>query len=280
MNILVESGATKSTCIGYNDACTFFHYKTTGINATYAPKEKIIDIFKEIIAKNNIVVAEIENIHYYGAGCFKPDNAAKVKEALSCLFPKTNITVLSDLHATCLALCNSQKGFSGILGTGSASCFYDGENIIDKAPSLGFLIGDEGSGTHIGKLFVKEYLTDNLDPDIAQNFEDTFMFSKTIVFTKMYQEENPQAFFASIPPFLQKHIDNKQIKKIIANSFQDFFDKQIDYYGKFPYPWFFCGSIAYFFQDILIKTARKNSIKIEKIIQECAPALLYNTLNY
>jgi N-acetylglucosamine kinase-like BadF-type ATPase len=273
MNILIESGATKSTCIGYKGACTFFIYKTAGINATYATKESITAIFEEIITKNNIIVAEIENVRYYGAGCFNTNNAEKVKTALFELFPQANIAVFSDLYAACHALCNNRKGFVGILGTGSASCFYDGVEITDTAPSLGFMLGDEGSGTHIGKLFVKEYFTNKIDNDIAIDFEETFAVSKSIVLEKIYREAKPQAFFASIPIFLQKHLENNTIKKVIANSFQSFFNQQIDYYGKCNYPWFFCGSIAYYFQNILLETAHKNSIEIKEIIQECAGQL-------
>jgi len=270
MNILIESGATKSTSIGYNDTCTFFTYKTIGINATYASKETIIAVFQEIITKNNIITAEIENIYYYGAGCFNVMNALKVKEALLDLFPTANIDVFSDLLAACHALCTNVKGFVGILGTGSASCFFDGKQIVDKAPALGYLLGDEGSGTYIGKMFVKEYLTDKIDATIALHFEETFAISKSGVVEKIYQTPKPQTFFSSIPIFLQKHLENIQIETLIANSFQDFFDIQTDYYGKFSHPWFFCGSIAYFFQDILIETAQKNNIIIEKIIQGAA----------
>jgi N-acetylglucosamine kinase-like BadF-type ATPase len=233
MNILIESGATKSTCIGYKDACTFFIYQTTGINATYATKSEISAIFEDMIIQNEIKVAEIANIRYYGAGCFNRHNAEKVKEALSGLFPTTNITVWSDLYAACHALCNQKKGFVGILGTGAASCFYDGAQIVDKAHSLGWLLGDEGSGVYLGKMFVKEYITDKIDPQITQDFEKTFAVSKPVVFKKVYQAQKPQTFFASIPVFLQKHIENKQIKTIIENSFQDFFNQQFDYYSAF-----------------------------------------------
>jgi len=274
MNILIESGATKSTCIGYNGACTFFTYNTAGINATYASKEAIITIFEEFITKNNIVVAAVEQIRYYGAGCFHAKNAAKVQEALRSLFPNANIVVLSDLYAACHALCKNRKGFAGILGTGAASCLYDGAQIIDKAPSLGYLLGDEGSGVYLGKMFVKAYLTNKIEIEIVKDFEEAFIVSKQTVLEKVYQQSKPQVFFASIPIFLQKHLENEQIKALIANSFQDFFDQQMDYYGKLSAPWFFCGSIAYYFQDILKAVAGKNNIHVEKVIQECAVHLL------
>ena len=274
MNILIESGATKSTCIGYSGTCTFFTHKTAGINATYATKEAIKAIFEGIIAEKNLRVAEVENIRYYGAGCFNAISAEKVKSVLSASFPNAHITVLSDLYAACHALCNHREGFVGILGTGSASCFYDGEQIVDKAPSLGYLLGDEGSGTNLGKQFLKEYFTNKLSPEIVQDFETTFSVSKTVVLEKIYREPKPQVFFASIPVFLQKHIKNEQIKAIIAISFQDFFDKQMSYYGKCSAPWFFCGSVAFYFREILMEVAAKNNLIIEEIIPECAKRLL------
>jgi N-acetylglucosamine kinase-like BadF-type ATPase len=274
MNILIESGATKSTCIGYCGTCTFFTYKTAGINATYATKATIFSVFQDLIAKNSIEVNKVENIRYYGAGCFNSNHAEKVKEALTELFPNASIIVLSDLYAACHALCGNKKGFVGILGTGAASCFYDGEQITDKAPSLGYLLGDEGSGTYIGKQFVTEYLKDKISREIAQDFEKTFTISKQTVLEKVYQDPKPQVFFASIPVFLQKHIENVQIKTWVENSFQEFFNHQTEYYKVFAEPWFFCGSIAYYFQDILIETARKNNLEIADIIPECAVRLL------
>jgi N-acetylglucosamine kinase-like BadF-type ATPase len=274
MNIIIESGATKSTSIGYTGVCTFFIYKTTGINATYATKDAIFEIVEDIIAKNNVVANDVENIRYYGAGCFNTNNAEKVKNVLTSLFPKATIVVFSDLLAACHALCKNRSGFVGILGTGSATCYYDGAQIVSKAPSLGWLLGDEGSGVYLGKLFVKEYLTDKLEQKIVQDFEKSFSVSKAIVLEKVYQNPTPQTFFASIPVFLQKKIENKQIKTLVENSFQDFFDKQTEYYSEIPSPLFFCGSIAYYFQEILIETAHKNDLKIEKIIRECAEELV------
>jgi len=275
MNILIESGATKSTCIGFEGTCIFFTHKTTGINATYATKEEIVAIFQDIIAKNSIDVAKIANIRYYGAGCFHNIHAEKVKNVLHHLFPNANINVLSDLYAACHALCNHKRGFAGILGTGAASCFYDGVQIVNKAPSLGWLLGDEGSGVHLGKLFVKEYLTNKMDPEIALDFEKTFAVNSSDVFEKVYQSSNPRTFFASVPVFLQKHPDNKKIRTLIEKSFQDFFNQQIDYYSEFRHPWFFCGSIAFHFQDILLAVAQRNNVNIERIIQECAQELLF-----
>jgi N-acetylglucosamine kinase-like BadF-type ATPase len=274
MNILIESGATKSACIGYKDRCTFFNYKTKGINATYATREEIQVILQEIIVKNNIAVNEVENIRFYGAGCFNINNAEKVKVVLTSLFPSANIAVFSVLLAACHALCNNKSGFVGILGTGAASCFYNGEQIMNRTPSLGWLLGDEGSGTHLGKLFIAAYLSDKIAPEIAEDFEKTFFISKNKVIEKIYQHSKPQVFFFSIPIFLQKHIENKQIKTLVEKSFQTFFNQQKGFYKTFPHPWFFCGSIAYYFQDILKEIALKNNIKIGGIIQEAAPNLI------
>jgi N-acetylglucosamine kinase-like BadF-type ATPase len=274
MNILIESGATKSTCIGYSGTCTFFMYKTIGINATYTSKEAIFAVFEDMIVKNNMVTEEIENIRYYGAGCFNTENAEKVKKVLCTLFSNANIAVFSDLYAACHALCKKNSGFIGILGTGAASCYYNGEQITHKAPSLGYLLGDEGSGIYIGKQFITAYLKDKIDSEIAQDFEKSFETTKPKVLEKVYQTPHPQNFFASIPIFLQKYIENKQITALIANSFQDFFDQQKTYYAALPDSWFFCGSIAYYFQDILKEVALKNNIQIERIIRECATDLL------
>ena len=274
MNILIETGATKSRSIGYSDGSIFFNYKNAGINATYSTNEFIGEVLQDIITTNNVEVDEVQKVRYYGAGCMNLQNIEKVKKILQKFFPYAKIDVFSDLLAVCHALCKYDKGFVGILGTGAASCLYDGKEIIDKAPSLGYLLGDEGSGTYLGKRFLIKYLNDKFEDDITQDFEKTFEVNKQKVFQKIYQEPNPQTFLSSIPVFMYKHKENPKIEQLVSNAFYTFFQQQKKYYKRFWFPWYFCGSIAYYFQDILKEVAGKLNIEIAAIEQECAQRLL------
>ena len=81
----------------------------------------------------------------------------KIKLVLNRCFPKAKANVYPDTLAACHALFGRNAGVACILGTGSNACVYDGEKITQSIVSLGFMLGDEGSGCHIGKRIVHDY---------------------------------------------------------------------------------------------------------------------------
>jgi len=266
MKLIIDSGATKSEFLLLRNEEPDIRYKTAGININYCSDSFISTVFESFLAKYKCR-NKIFSLFYYGAGCLNPANAERVKLVLQPLFPKAEINVFSDLMISCHALCNDQKGYVGILGTGSASCNYDGKQIVDSAPSLGFMLGDEGSGTHLGRLFIQAYLRKMLSKKLVKDFETKFEINQNKVFAKIYQEPFPQCFFASIPPFLLKNIKNKDIFDLCCASFSAFFFYQKQYYQQFHLPWYLSGSIAYYFKDIILQVAQRKSVGIRKIIQ-------------
>lgn len=48
------------------------------------------------------------------------------------------------------AVCGHKEGLACILGTGMNSCLFDGNHMTKNVPSLGFILGDEGSGAVMG----------------------------------------------------------------------------------------------------------------------------------
>ena len=144
-------------------------FQTEGFNPNYIEiqcLENIINLVETrfIASPNDELLfprcdksASLQAIHYYGTGCGSEQNCQIVKEIFQNHFPNAGIHVTHDLMVVCHAALGHEKGIACILGTGSNSCLYDGENIVDKAVSLGYLVGDEGSGMHIGREVVRAY---------------------------------------------------------------------------------------------------------------------------
>lgn len=277
MKLLIDSGATKSEFILMNETSQVHHFLTKGINPNYNDDQHITKVFDHFIQSlESIAIPDIKEVVYYGAGCISEVNSKRIYQLMQPVFSDTKIEVFSDLMAVCHALCEDKPGYIGILGTGSATCYYDGVQIVDRAPSLGYFLGDEGSGTYIGKSFIQNYLKNKLPKELVDSFETQFKITVPDVYTKVYRELNHQSFFGMIPHFLEHYLDVPEVKAIILNAFCDFFYAQTDYYQKDNIEWNLSGSIAYHFSEIVQEAALKSGYKVNKIIKAPLQQLILN----
>lgn len=265
MILIAESGSSKTDWTVISNKNTIFAYKTEGYNPNYYSKEQLeksIIVFTHHFKK----YTSIKEVIFYGSGCKTEDNKTLVSSILSPYFTTATIEVEHDLVAAARALCGRKKGIASILGTGSNSCLYDGNTVTDNVPSKGWILGDCGSGTHLGKLFIDSYLSSHLPPDIASTFEKEFDLDFDKVIEKIYKSTSPNAFFSSFGPFLLQHIANPSISTLVKESFRQFFSQNIckypDYQSEKLY---FTGSIAHYFSDQLSEVAHQFNTTIASI---------------
>lgn len=273
--LVIDSGATKTH---WAIVALRRHSFTLGINANYTADAEIAALIREFLAANADVSAEdCTRIAFYGAGCGNVANAQRLRALFQQFFPAAtnHITVASDLLAACHALCGKEAGLVAILGTGAASCLYDGAKMVAQAPSLGYMLGDEGSGTHLGKQLITAVLLNQLPTDLQQSFNDEFHFERQDIIKRIYQNSYPNRFFASFAPFLSKHREHDFVRHLCTTAFADFFDKQILYYPDYQqFSVNFVGSVAFFFQDLLRDVARTKAITIGSVLQSPMERLL------
>jgi N-acetylglucosamine kinase-like BadF-type ATPase len=162
------------------------------------------------------------------------------------------------------------------LGTGSNSCSYDGEHILDNVTNLGYLLGDEGSGTHIGKLLIKAYFYRDFPADLIPAFETFISGGKTEILNKVYGPETPNRYLATFARFANTHKSHPFVQNILRQALGEFLDSQVVKYEQFPeYPLQFVGSIAYHFKNILFQLCRERGATPERIIQKPIEHLLH-----
>ena len=216
-HLLVDAGATKSTFVLLGGEASF-RCQCAGINANYTPEADILRILAEAVSQFP-KGATINAIDYYGAGCATPQNAFRMEGYLRMYFPTADIRVWSDLMAACHALAGGHEAIVCILGTGAASCHYDGHEMIGRAPSLGWLLGDEGSGTHLGKCFVTAYLSETLPHPIRTAFEERYHLNRDLILNKLYQEPKPNLFLSQFAPFLNEFREEPTIRQCLRDIF-------------------------------------------------------------
>jgi glucosamine kinase len=252
MIIIAESGSTKTNWItAQNDL-----YETAGLHPLFHTSDSI---YEELIKNEglNNLRNKATRIFFYGAGCSSHDRKEIVRVALKRYFTSVEvIEVDHDLKAAAVATYDGRKGIACILGTGSNSCLYDGHEIYEEVPSLGYVLGDEGSGAYFGKKILAAYLYHELPEATQSILREKYMLEKEEVFNRVYREPHANVYLAGFAKVMDESPDNEYMDKLAAEGFNDFFDHHVlCYKGYKLYPVHFVGSIAYHFKHVLQKIA-------------------------
>jgi N-acetylglucosamine kinase-like BadF-type ATPase len=275
MIAIADSGSTKSSWfIGERSgALTGKFLELPGVNPFQDDAGKISTALQQGLAGER--PEKIKEVYFYGAGCSDAYRCERVQTALLSLFPNARIEVSHDLLGAARSLCGNKPGMAAILGTGSNSCVYDGRTISRTRMNLGPLLGDEGSGFHLGKQLLISYFYDELPADLHAHFEDQFGQDRRRLFNRIYDHPKPHVLMASFTPFLQSFKSHPFIQGRVEEAFALFLEKHIlPYPESAELPVHFTGSIAHFFQDILVTTLKKKELTSGKIVQRPLPGLV------
>lgn len=275
MKLIADAGSTKVDWVLLNDDGSVAHRLTAdGLNALLAELEDVEAALSDIQGRIGIS-ATLKEIHYYGAGCATDDICHKMKEAISRTWKAESINVSSDLLGAARSLFGKEKGIACILGTGSNSCLYDGQQIAHNVPSLGYILGDEGSGAALGKRLVSDAFKGQLPEAVRIKFLDTYQLTLPEILNKVYRTSGPNKFFASLVPFIAQNIWNPYIYSLVHREFSDFFRRNIAMYpGAHSLPIGFIGSIAMNFEKILHEAAEEQGFSVDRVTQSPIEGLI------
>jgi glucosamine kinase len=267
MYIIVDSGSTKSDWVILDNENTKY-FSTMGFNP-YFHKEKTI-----VEAINNCeglmkVSEKVEAVYFYGAGCSSEELNLIIENALKFVFINAKITVDHDLTACALATYDNRPSISCIIGTGSNSCYFDGEVITEEVPALGYILGDEGSGSYFGKQLLSNFLYKKLPKHIEEDFIKEYNLTKDKIVDKVYMKPNANVYIASFMRFIAKHAEDAYFKEMMYKGFKHFMEIHVCCYSNYKETDVnFIGSIAFLFKNELEKAALELDIQINKIVQK------------
>ena len=257
MIAIADSGSTKTLWVLSDGKGQEHTFKTIGFNPYFVTRDEVEYCMSAAFPKE-VNASDVTDVYFYGSGCSSCDNYAHLQEALSTFFSKACVNIYSDMLGTARALLKHEKGVAAILGTGSNSCFYDGTEITKCPVSLGYILGDEGSGATIGKTFIKRYLEGRFDAELTKQIFKETGETVTTVLKSVYKGEHPNRYLANFTKIISKHIEHPQMQELMRQSFRDFFGNYLLIYPDYlKYRIGFCGSIAYYFSGILVEELEK-----------------------
>ena len=265
MQLIADSGSTKVSWRALCDDGSVKSIETVGINPVFMEDAEIESILTEKLVPE--IGTKVDAIFFYGAGMVGGEISAKLERCFGKVFPGSTCEAASDVLAAARALCGHKPGIACILGTGSNSCFYDGEGIAQNVRAGGFILGDEASGAYLGKRLISDFIKGLLPTPIEKEFTKRYGLDYMAIVQKVYREPMPSRFLASFSPFIAEFKNHPHIANLLKSSFEEFLRRNIVHYDYKKYPVNFVGSVAYYYKDILEKAVAAAGMRMGIILK-------------
>lgn len=268
MILIADGGSTKTSWCLIEDAGKTTLFETEGyhpffVNDRYIYHSLNKNIPQEIKDKSS----DVSDLFFYSAGGGYSSDADNILiQGIGKIFSHANIKIETDLLAAARALLGRTPGFAAILGTGSNSCLYDGRRITDNIESLGFLLGDEGSGAYIGKQLLSDYIRHYMPSEISNALGDYYQLTPEKALTDLYEDSIPNRYCAKFAIFVKQHLQTSYCTELVYANFDQFFENIVIHYKDYQkYSFNSIGSIAFYFKDILEQVIMKHQMNLGTI---------------
>ena len=271
--LIADSGSTKTDWIITKPDGELFELQTDGINPARDTRDYIYNVIYHHLLSLIPQTIELQAVYFYGAGCIEPFSQT-VQNILKELFHQCPVEVKSDLLGAARALCGNEAGIACILGTGSNSCFYDGTDILMHTPPMGYILGDEGSGSFLGKTLLNGLFKGALPKALKEKFCDKYETSLSGVIERIYRQPAANTFLASLVPFIVEHRSSFAVHKMLVDAFRLFIERNIAVYGHRTMPINCVGGIAFQFEEELKEAAEIEGMQIGQILRRPIEAIV------
>ena len=275
--VIADSGSTKTdwAVVSNIQSDRVLRVSTQGINPIHQGDEDLLRVLRdELCSQISSMISNINAVYFYGSGV-TPQQEGRVVELLGSVFPAaTDIEAHSDMLGAAHALCGHSEGLACILGTGANSCLYDGEKIVRNTPALGFILGDEGSGAVLGRLFLNAIYKFKLYAGAREEFEQHTGLSMADVINHVYRQPMANRWLASLSPYIHQHIDKPEVEALVVDNFRSFIRSNIVPYGRANLPLNAVGSIAWHYREQFALAASEEGYVVGKILRSPLDALV------
>lgn len=267
MILIADSGSSKTSWSVIDQSKQIASFSSVGLNPYHISDIGVLDVLKNLLPKE-LSVNSIKEVFFYGAGCKLEPMAQRMKRVLSHCFTSSDIHIYSDIIGAARALYARNSGIVAIVGTGINTGFYNGDSIENKVSSLGYILGDEGSGCYLGRELIRVWQYGELPNDIAVKLSSFAKVDLSAILRNVYSEENPERFLSGFVPFIAQNIDHTSIKTLVDNAFDLFVERHLAKYPQFTkYGVGVVGSVGFVLAQRLKIAIEKRGGKADKFLQ-------------
>ncbi len=265
MLLIADSGSTKTDWRYISAEGEMEQWKTSGLNPYFQTEESIIKLLEKEWPSGKKLTAG-DKVVFYGAGVSHPAYQYLVQRALQTFLKVEKIKVHHDLLGAARSVCDDKPGVIAIMGTGSNLCVYDGHQITDRRGGWGYILSDEGSGNHIGRLLINDYLNGDVPPSLCRSFEKKYDTREEVILNNIYKGDNPSQYLAQFARFLGEHQQQKYVERLVKLAFQQFIEAHVmEVIGK-SRQLQVVGSVGYHFSGFVQEVAANYKLELGKIV--------------
>ncbi|MGB8705791.1 MAG: BadF/BadG/BcrA/BcrD ATPase family protein [Gillisia sp.] len=275
MILIADGGSTKCDWILLDKSGNqVFKSRTKGLNPAVFPEKMLEERIRENLDLHS-VKEKVEKVHFFGAGCGTEIPRKRLEDIIAAFFNKALEVIVKEDTVAAAYAATTEPGIVCILGTGSNSCYFDGTDVHNAVPSLGYVLMDEASGNYFGKRLIRDYYYKRMPVELAQKFESLFNLESDEIKKNLYREENPNTYLASFAEFIFSNERNGYFYKLVHEGIQEFFHSRVLCFKQAQsLPVHFIGTIAFFSEDIIRAVAKPYNIEIGNIVRRPIDALL------
>ena len=256
ITLIADSSTTRTEWALVEDGEVLESAYTSGLNPFFMTRREISHSIR-LELPPEFFKRRWSHVYFYGAGCSGPEKNKIIEGSLVAQF-----------------LLVREQGLACILGTGSNSCLYDGKEIVKNVPALGFILGDEGSGAALGRVFLGDVLKGLAPHDLTEAFFDKYKVTRAEVLDAVLNNPAATRNLRAYSFFLSEHLDSQYVHDLIAGEFMRFFERNVSQYDYKTYPVNFVGPIATTYSEILLEVANQFGATVRKILLSSMPGLI------
>ncbi|MDT0644337.1 N-acetylglucosamine kinase [Zunongwangia sp. F363] len=275
MILITDGGSTKCDWILLDhQGEQVFKTRTKGLNPAVFP-ELVLEQRIEENPELRSVKDKIEKVHFFGAGCGTETPRKLLQDIIANFFTNADEVLVREDTVAAVYATGTNPGIVCILGTGSNSSYFDGKEIHQTIPSLGYILMDEASGNYFGKRLIRDYYYKRMPPELVLKFEEKFNLDSDEIKKNLYRRENPNTYLASFAEFIFTNERNGYFYKLVYEGIHDFVQTRVLCYKQAQsVPIHFIGSIAYFSEDIIRAVLQPYGLEIGNIVRRPIDGLI------
>jgi N-acetylglucosamine kinase-like BadF-type ATPase len=267
MKIIAECGATKSDWRLIDDGEQVGQVLAPGINVSSMTIEAVSAVVNQVCEAFSADADSVHSMHIYVAGVITHQIEAELTGLFNSLYPSASMEFQSDLVAAARAACGHAPGVAAIIGTGSNSCQFDGEKIVKRVASGGFILGDEGSAAALGRLFLSDFIKGLVPAEVADDFSSHYPSDYATIVEKVYRSQSPSAYLGSLAPFIMEYYAHPYIKELVDGNFRSFIRRSLKQYDTEGCPVGVVGGFAYALKDIFLRIASEEGVIVSHFVK-------------
>ena len=273
MILIADGGSTKTEWVVTENGKEIQRILTKGMNP-YLQSEDDISAEVKTVLLPELKASTLDALYFYGAGC-APQFIPMMQQTFEKAFENVKkVEVYSDMLGACRGLSGKNPGIVCIIGTGSNSCYYDGEAIVTNVSPLGFILGDEGSGSALGKQLVGDLLKNQMPEGLKEKFLEQHDLTAPVIIERVYRQPFPNRFLAGFAPFIYQNLNVPEVRALALNGFKSFLNRNVKQYDYHQNKVHFVGSIAFYFQELLQEAIKDCGMQMGTILKSPMDGLI------